>query len=68
MQDSRGITKFSKTEKANAKYSLSFKKVREGYFEIVVDKKLPKGEYVFINTGQGGGMDYSATLFAFAVD
>ncbi len=68
MQDSGGMTVFSKKEKSNTKYSLSFKKVKEGYFEIVVDKKLPKGEYVFINGGQGGGMDNSSTLFAFAID
>lgn len=68
MQDSGGMTMFSKKEKSNIKYSLSFKKVKDGYFEIVVDKKLPKGEYVFINTGQGNSMDNSSTLFAFAIE
>ncbi len=68
MQDSGGMTMFSKKEKSNTKYSLSFKKVKEGYFEIVVDKRLPRGEYVFVNTGQGNSMDNSSTLFAFAID
>ncbi len=68
MQDSGGMTMFSKKEKSNTKYSLSFKKVKEGYFEIVVDKRLPRGEYVFVNTNQGNSMDNSSTLFAFAID
>ncbi len=68
MQDSGGMTMFSKKEKSNTKYSLSFKKVKEGYFEIVVDKRLPRGEYVFVNMNQGNSMDNSSTLFAFAID
>jgi hypothetical protein len=68
IQESGGMTMFSKKEKSNTKYSLSFKKVKEGYFEIVVDKKLPRGEYVFLNAGQGNSMDNSSTLFAFAID
>lgn len=62
-----GMMGFAKKEKSSSKYSLSFKKVKGSYFEIVVDKKLPKGEYAFVKMGQGN-MDNAATLFAFAID
>ena len=52
------------------KYTFSVKKVRDGYWELVVDKPLPKGEYAFtlaayMNTG---AMDGSTTLFTFGID
>ena len=56
-----------KKNNSSDKYSLSFKKIRTGYYEIMVDKPLSKGEYAFLMTG-GGSMDGSSTLFAFAVD
>jgi hypothetical protein len=49
------------------KCSLSFRKIRNGYYEVVVDKPLPKGEYAFVMMGMGS-MDGSVSLFAFAVD
>lgn len=55
--------------KSSDKYTLSIKKIREGYWELVVDKSLPKGEYAF--TVMSGGMsnaDGSVIIFAFAVD
>jgi len=55
--------------KSSDKYTFSVKKIREGYWELVVDKPLPKGEYAFVtmNGYSGtGGMD--ALLFAFGVD
>ena len=66
---SQGMTVFSKKDKGSLKYTLSFKKIRDGYFEIVVDKPLPSGEYAFVNNGgmnsmQGG----QALLYAFAID
>ena len=55
--------------KSSDKFTFSVKKIREGYWELVVDKPLPKGEYAFV-TMYGysgvGGMD--ALLFAFGVD
>ena len=55
--------------KSSDKFTFSVKKIREGYWELVVDKPLPKGEYAFV-TMDGysgtGGMD--ALLFAFGVD
>ena len=55
--------------KSSDKHTFSVKKIREGYWELVVDKPLPKGEYAFVtmNGYSGtGGMD--ALLFAFGVD
>jgi len=49
------------------KYTLSFKKIRNGYYEMIVDKPLPKGEYAFVMMGMGS-MDGSVALFAFAVE
>jgi hypothetical protein len=55
--------------KSSDKYTFSVKKIRDGYWELIVDKPLPKGEYAFV-TANGysgtGGMD--AVLFAFGVD
>jgi hypothetical protein len=63
MQSSGGT--FGKNKKANNKYSLSFRKVKDGYYEIVVDKSLPRGEYGFINSAMGS---MEAVLFVFGVD
>jgi hypothetical protein len=55
--------------KSSDKFTFSVKKIREGYWELIVDKPLPKGEYAFVtmNGYSGtGGMD--ALLFAFGVD
>ena len=54
---------------ASDKYSFSIRKIREGYWELVVDKSLPKGEYAFTLIGAGlGNMDGSVSIFAFGVD
>jgi hypothetical protein len=51
------------------KYTFSVKKIREGYWELVIDKPLPKGEYAFSMIGISmGNMDGSTTLFSFAID
>jgi hypothetical protein len=69
IQASSGMNPFSKGKDkgGSTKYLLSFRKVKDGYFEIVVDKHLPRGEYSFINMGMGS-MDNSSTLFAFGID
>jgi hypothetical protein len=63
MQSSPG--KFSKKGKTSDKVVLSYRKIKEGYYEMVVDKPLPKGEYAFMN--QMGGASQS-TMFLFGVD
>jgi len=60
---------FSKKGGESEKYSISTKKIREGYFEMVVDKKLPRGEYAFVIRSQGmDAMRGGATLYCFGVD
>jgi hypothetical protein len=59
---------FSKKGGSSTKYTFSVKKIREGYWELIVDKTLPKGEYVFTYQGGQQGMDQSMLLFAFAVN
>lgn len=59
----------SKKSQSSDKYTFSVKKIREGYWELVIDKPLPRGEYAFSMMGMGGGnMDGSTTLFAFGID
>ena len=51
------------------KMTFSVKKIRNGYWELLIDKPLPKGEYAFTMMGMGtGGMDGSSLIFAFGVD
>ena len=59
----------SKKMQSSDKFTFSVKKIREGYWELVIDKSLPKGEYAFTMMGMGmANMDGSTTLFAFGVD
>jgi len=59
----------SKKQTSSDKYTFSVRKVREGYWELVIDKTLPKGEYAFSIMGRGvSGMDGSTMLYAFGVD
>ena len=71
MQKTPGAMPFgSKKMKSADKYSFSVKKIRDGYWELVIDKTLPKGEYVFTMMdmmGMSGG-GYNSILFAFGVD
>src|SRR5689334_2555614 len=65
MQSYSGMKLFGKSKKESTKYTLSIKKIRKGYYELIVDKPLTKGEYAFVVTGIGMGMDGSSLLFAF---
>jgi hypothetical protein len=56
-----------KSKKTSTKYTLSVKKVKDKYYEMRVDKTLPKGEYVFVLMSMGS-MDQSYPLFAFGID
>ncbi len=55
-----------KSKKTATKYTLSIKKVKEGYYEMIVDKTLPRGEYSFVMMASAG-MDQSYSTFSFAV-
>jgi len=60
----------SKKIKSSDKMGFSVKKVKEGYWELVIDKKLSSGEYVFVMKSMSA-MDMAtggAVLFAFGVD
>ena len=53
----------------STKYTFSLKKIREGYWELAIDKPLPKGEYAFTTMGMGmPSMDGGMTLFAFGIN
>lgn len=59
----------SKKMKSSDKYTFSVKKIKDGYWELVVDKSLPKGEYAFSVMSMGmGNMDGSTLIFAFGID
>jgi len=59
----------SKKNKSSDKYSFSVKKIRDGYWELIIDKTLPKGEYAFTVIGMGAAnMDGTTSIFAFAID
>src|SRR5690349_15147988 len=49
-------------------YTFSVKKIRNGYWELLIDKPLPRGEYAFAIADRPSGMDQSSTFFAFGVD
>ena len=70
MMKSPGASPFgSKKMQSSDKFTFSVKKIREGYWELVIDKPLPKGEYAFTLMGMGmANMDGSTSLFAFGVD
>ena len=51
------------------KYTFSLKKIHDGYWELVVDKPLPKGEYAFSMMGMGSAdTTASHTVYAFGID
>jgi hypothetical protein len=71
LQKNPGMSPFgSKKQKSSDKYTFSVKKIKDGYWELVIDKTLPHGEYAFtMMGGMGmGSMDGSVTLFAFGIN
>ena len=51
------------------KYTFSAKKIRDGYWVLMVDKSLKPGEYAFTIMDMGmSAMSGGTTLFAFGVD
>lgn len=57
----------SKKNTASDKYSFSARKIRKGYWEMLIDKILPKGEYAFTAMGMGNS-NGGISIFAFGVD
>jgi hypothetical protein len=69
MMKSPGASPFgSKKMKSSDKFTFSVKKIKEGYWELVIDKPLPKGEYAFSMMNMGASIDGSTTMFAFAIE
>lgn len=66
-QAAQGMKILGKAKKESTKYTLSIKKVRQGYYELVVDKPLPRGEYAFMISDMQS-MDGSMKFFAFGVE
>ena len=62
-----GMKLMGKAKKESTKYTLSIKKLRAGYFELVVDKPLERGEYAFLVQDMSS-TDGTYKLFAFGVD
>lgn len=54
--------------RSSDKYTFSIKKVHEGYWVLMVDKSLPKGEYAFSMMGMGIGAMGGMAIFAFGID
>lgn len=68
MQKMPGASIFSSKKSGSSdKYTFGTKKIREGYWELVPDKSLPKGEYAF-SLMTMGSMDGGTLLFAFGID
>ena len=68
MQKAGGAFSMGKN-KSSDKFTFSVKKIREGYWELVIDKPLTRGEYAFsMMNMSAGAMDGSTVLFAFGVD
>lgn len=68
IQKSVGHLGFHKNQTSD-KYTFSLKKIRDGYWELVIDKPLPKGEYAFSMKGISmEDANFSPTVFAFGVD
>jgi hypothetical protein len=68
LQKSGGMFSANKSS-SGKKYTFSVKKIKEGYWELVPDKPLPRGEYAFTLMGAGmGSADGSVMIYAFGID
>ncbi len=65
MLQSMGL--MGKSKKTSTVYTISVKKIKDSYYQMIVDKELPRGEYAFILMS-GASMDGSYPVFAFAVE
>jgi len=70
LQKAPGMNPFGSHKlQSSEKFTFSARKIKDGYWELMVDKPLPKGEYAFTMMGMGmSGMDGSTVIFAFGVD
>jgi hypothetical protein len=70
LQKAPGMNPFGSHKlQSSDKYTFSARKIKDGYWELVIDKPLTKGEYAFTMMNMGmGAMDGSTLIFAFGVD
>ena len=69
MQKNGGAMPFaSKKTQSSDKYTFSVKKIREGYWELVIDKPLSRGEYAFSKMDMMSMASMGTLLFAFGID
>ena len=69
LQKAPGMNPFGSHKlQSSDKYTFSTRKIRDGYWELIADKPLPKGEYAFTMMGTGMDVMSGTTLFAFGVD
>jgi len=70
LQKAPGMNPFGSHKLTSSdKYTFSAKKIRTGYWELVIDKTLPRGEYAFTMMNMSAAsMDGGTLLFAFGVD
>lgn len=70
LMKSGGALPFSSHKSQSSdKYTFSAKKIRDGYWELVIDKTLPRGEYAFTMMETGMASASGGTLlFAFGID
>lgn len=67
LQSSAGMRLIGKS-KESKKFTFSVRKIRPGYLELVIDKPLPRGNYMFVVMGGFEiNMDGSVDLFAFEI-
>ncbi len=62
----KGAFSIGNKTQSSDKFTFGVRKIRPGYWELVLDKTLPEGEYAF--SLMGASYDGSTTLFAFGVD
>lgn len=59
----------SKKTKSSDKFTFSVKKIREGYWELIIDKNLAAGEYAFSMTDMKSmTMSMGVIIFAFEIN
>jgi len=70
LQKAPGMNPFGSHKlQSSDKYTFSAKKIRDGYWELIIDKTLPKGEYAFTMSDTGtSAMSMGTVLFAFGID
>lgn len=69
LQKNGGANPFASHKiQSSDKFTFSAKKIRDGYWEFIIDKSLSKGEYAFAMMAMGMGGMGSQIIFSFGID